>query len=427
MSAQHDNINKLADHLFRHEAGRMVAILTKIFGTENLETAEDVVQDTIIQAMNTWKLKGIPENPSAWLFSVARNKAVDVIRRNKHSKNYDFNSGEKALLKSEYTMVTTMENYFKEEAVKDEMLQMMFACCHPGISAENQVTLILKTLSGFSTTEIAHAFLVPEDTVSKRLYRTKEFFRSTKIKLEMPHENEIRSRTGAVLNAIYLIFNEGYNSAHSEELIRRDVIDEAFLLCKLLSENKLTGLPEVFALMALMCFHAARLNARLTGNGEIILLENQDRSKWDREMIDIGNYYMNRSAFGDEISAYHIEAAIAYEHCIASTFNETNWKKVLQYYDWLLKITPSPIVELNRAIAVMKVNGAKEALEIMLEIKEQPILQKYYIAHAFLGEIYAGLGDENNAIASYQKAMVLTQSIAEQSLLRKKIEKLLQA
>src|SRR5687767_3499587 len=277
----------------------MVSVLTKIFGTENLETAEDVVQQTFIDAMQVWKLKGIPDNPSAWLFRVAKNKAIDIIRRNKHSVQYDFSDSERALLKSEYTLAVTMDNLWKEELVKDDMLRMMFACCHPEISEENQITIILKTLCGFSTAEIAKAFLTSEDTVSKRLYRTKDFFRENKIKLEIPSEQKLAERTYAVLNSIYLLFNEGYNSTHSDELIRRDLISEAMLLCKLLTENKNTGFPETFALMALMCFHASRSDSRLTAEGEIILLPYQDRSKWNRELITEGNEYMNKAAFGD--------------------------------------------------------------------------------------------------------------------------------
>src|SRR6185436_11050951 len=261
------DIHHLSDHLFRHESGKMVSVLTKIFGTENLETAEDVVQQTFIDAINVWKLKGIPGNPSAWLFRVAKNKAIDVIRRNKHSVQYDFSDNERKLLTSEYSLAATMENLWKEELVKDDMLRMMFACCHPGISEENQITLILKTLCGFSTAEIAKAFLTSEETVSKRLYRTKEFFREQKIKLIIPSVDELKSRTDAVLNSIYLLFNEGYSSTHSDELIRKDLISEAMLLCKMLTENSNTQLPETFALMALMCFHASRSNSRLTSEG----------------------------------------------------------------------------------------------------------------------------------------------------------------
>ncbi|MEP6597063.1 MAG: sigma-70 family RNA polymerase sigma factor, partial [Ginsengibacter sp.] len=229
MTAPYD-INKLTGNLFRHESGKMVSVLTRIFGTENLETAEDVVQQTFIDAISVWKLKGVPENPSAWLFRVAKNKAIDIIRRNKHSVQYDFSDNERVLLTSEYTLATTMENLWKEEFIKDDLLRMMFACCHPGISQENQITLILKTLCGFSTAEIAKTFLTSEDTVSKRLYRTKEFFRENKIKLIIPSVDELRSRTNAVLNSIYLLFNEGYNSTHGEQLIRNDLIEEAMML-----------------------------------------------------------------------------------------------------------------------------------------------------------------------------------------------------
>ena len=237
LTSSGDNITQLADHLFRLESKKMTAVLAKIFGTANLQTAEDVVQETLLSALNTWKLKGIPDNPSAWLFRVAKNKAIDIIRRNKHSVQYDFSDGEKKLLTSEYTVSAAMNDLWNEELIKDDLLSMMFACCHPQISEENQITLILKTLCSFSTAEIASAFLTSEETISKRLYRTKEFFRQNKIELKIPSASEIKSKTNAVLNAIYLLFNEGYNSATSETLIRKDVIEEAMMLCKLLTEN----------------------------------------------------------------------------------------------------------------------------------------------------------------------------------------------
>jgi RNA polymerase sigma-70 factor (ECF subfamily) len=349
----------------------MVAVLTKIFGTKNLEIAEDVVQDTLLHAINVWKIKGMPDNPSAWLFRVAKNKAIDIIRRNKYSVQYDFSNSEKVLLTSEFTLNTAMEHFWKEELIVDDLLGMMFACCHPDISPENQVTLILKTLCGFSTGEIAKAFLTTEDIVSKRLYRTKEFFREHKVALDIPSQQEIRKRTEVVLNSIYLLFNEGYNSTHTEDLILQDVIEESIALCKMLSENKHTQIPEVFALLALMCFHSARLFSRLTADGEIILLPEQDRSKWDPALIQQGNEYMNKAAFGDSISNYHLEAAIAYEHCTARTYEDTNWNRILEYYNYLCTISPSPITELNRAIAIMQVHGPEAALRELNLIKER--------------------------------------------------------
>ena len=425
MPSTDEPVQQLTDHLFRNESKRMVSILTKIFGIENLETAEDVVQDTLLQAMNIWKLKGIPDNPSGWLFRVAKNKAIDIIRRNKHSVQFDFTDKEKILLTSEYTLTTAMENFWKEEFIKDDLLRMMFACCHPEISKENQITLILKTLCGFSTAEIAKAFLTNEETISKRIYRTKEFFRQHKIKLEIPSLNEINNRTDSVLNTIYLLFNEGYNSTNSEDLIRKDVIAEAMMLCKLLAENDHTQLPEVFALMALMCFHSSRSDSRLTTEGEIILLPMQDRKKWNAALIDEGNEYMNKAATGDAVSSYHIEAAIAYEHCSAKFFRDTNWKKILGYYEWLCRIAPSPINELNRTIAVMELYGATIALEQLETIKDKKKLESYYLYYSLFGEIHSRLNNLPAAKKYFETAIGLTHSDKEQKMLRNKILALL--
>ena len=424
MPSDNEPVQQLTAHLFRNEAKKMVSVLTKIFGIENLETAEDVVQDTLLQAMHVWKLKGIPDNPSGWLFRVAKNKAIDIIRRSKHSIQFDFSDQEKILLTSEYTINSTMDNFWKEEFIKDDLLRMMFACCHPAISQENQITLMLKTLCGFSTAEIAKAFLTSEDTVSKRLYRTKEFFRQQRIKLAIPSTNEIKRRTDSVLNTIYLLFNEGYNSTNSEELIREDVIAEAMMLCKLLIENDHTKQPAVFALMALMCFHSARSKSRLTTQGEIILLPLQDRSKWNQALINEGNVYMNKAAFGDELSAYHIEAAIAYEHCAAKTFAETNWKKILEYYEWLYKISPSPINHLNKTVAVMEFYGAGLALEELESFSEKTKLESFYLYHSLLGEIYFRLNDLHAARHHYTSALSLTASHAERKMLGNKISQL---
>jgi len=419
------NVHQLSDHLFRHESGKLVSVLTKIFGTENLETAEDVVQQTFMDALQVWAFKGIPDNPSAWLFRVAKNKSIDVIRKNKHSVQYDFSDSERALLKSEYTLATTMENLWKEELIADDMLRMMFACCHPEISEENKITLILKTLCGFSTAEIAKSFLTSEDTVSKRLYRTKEFFRQHKIKMEIPSASEIKNRNSAVLNSIYLLFNEGYNSTHSNELIRKDLIDEAILLCKLLTENKHTQLPETFALMALMYFHSSRSDSRLTTEGEIILLANQDRRKWNYNLIAKGNEYMDKAAFGNSISNYHLEAAIAFEHCTAESFDKTNWKRILELYDWLCKISPSPITELNKAVVLMQVNGAAEALQFLKGISEKNKMETYYLYHSLLGEINSRLNNSVEAKKNFETAIRLTQSKTERKMLKEKVAALL--
>lgn len=419
------SINQLTDHLFRHESGKMVSVLTKIFGPENLETAEDVVQQTFMDAIQLWKFKGVPENPSAWLFKVAKNKAIDVVRKNKYSRNYDFNDRERILLTSEYTLASTMDKLWNEDLVQDDMLRMMFACCHAEISTENQITLILKTLCGFSTAEIAKTFLTSEDTVSKRLYRTKEFFREQKIKFVIPSNDELQNRTEAVLNSIYLLFNEGYSSTHSNELIRKDLIDEAMLLCKLLLENKRTQLPQCYALMALMCFHAARSESRISATGEIILLPVQDRSTWNFELIARGNEYMNQAAFGDAITSYHLEAAIAYEHCIAPNFEKTNWLRILDLYNWLCKIAPSPVAELNKVVALLQVEGALAAKQQLTMLAEDKKMHNFYLYHSLLGEINALLLNSVEAKKNFETAMQLSQSVPERKILRDKIHALL--
>lgn len=409
------------NHLFRQESGKMVSVLVKIFGTENIELAEDVVQDALVSALESWKFRGIPDNPRAWLYRTAKNKAIDIIRRNKRSQTIDFSDPEKQLLTSGYTLMTTMDSFWEEHHIQDDFLGMMYACCHPDLSEENQITFILKSLCGFSTKEVAKSLLTSQDTISKRLYRTKEYFRKHRIRPEIPSQKEIANRTGAVLNSIYLLFNEGYNSTHSDQLIREDLIEQAMLLCRSLLDNERTRLPKTFALMALMCFHTARTESRITADGELILLPDQDRKTWDAELIKLGNYYLNKAAFGDKLSAYHIEAAIAYEHCVSKSYDQTNWKAILGYYDLLHSIARDPVVYLNKCLVVMEVYGPETALEALETIKNHNSLHKYYLYYAVLGEIHYRLGKKEEAIQFFRKALKLTQSKTEQQFLSDKI------
>lgn len=420
-----DHIDHTLNHLFRQESGKMVSVLIKIFGIENIELAEDVVQDALVKALETWKFRGMPDNPRAWLYRTAKNKAIDIIRHNKHSRVIDFSDPEKQLLISGYTLTTTMDNYWQEQHIKDDFLGMMYACCHPDISQENQITFILKSLCGFSTKEVARSFLCNEDTISKRLYRTKEYFRKRKIRPVIPTSDEINPRTRTVLSAIYLMFNEGYNSTHADQLIRKDLISQAMFLCKSLLSEKRTQLPEVYALMGLMCFHASRINSRLTEEGRLILLSKQDRTTWDVELIQSGEQYLNKAAFGDELSTYHLEAAIAHQHCCAKQYADTNWNMILEYYELLLKIANDPIVFLNRCLVILELKGPKEALTALENVKNNKLLEKYYLYHATLGEIYQRLEDNSKAATYYQKAIQLTQSKQERQFLKDKIARIL--
>jgi len=418
------DIDQTVDHLFRQESGKMVSVLVKIFGSENFELAEDVVQEALLSAMESWKFRGVPDNPKAWLYRVAKNKAIDIIRRQRHSDIFDFSDPERKLLASEYALGETMNSHWEDDKINDDFLGMMYACCHPAISEENQKTFILKSLCGFSTKEIAKAFLSEEQTISKRLYRTKEYFRTTRSGLKIPSGTELASRTNAVLETIYLIFNEGYNSTHTDSLIREDLITQAMFLCRSLIENDKTHLPEAYALMALMCLHASRSPARISKEGYLIPLAKQDRMKWDMDLISAGNSYLNKSATGKEISTYHLEAAIAYEHCTAQDFKSTNWQNIVQHYDALIERSADPVVWLNRCIVLMEFKGPEFALESLKQLKKYNSIEKYYLYHATCAEIHSRLGDKERAVAFFEKARKLTLSDKEKRFLLDKISEI---
>ncbi|HET9745035.1 MAG TPA: sigma-70 family RNA polymerase sigma factor, partial [Chitinophagaceae bacterium] len=323
---QDNNINQLVDHLFRHESGKMVAVLSKLLGLQSLETAHDIVQDTLLQAMTTWSFNGVPDNPSAWLCRVAKNKAIDFLRRERTIR--EINPRYSYLLQSEYTLSSTVTELFLETEMQDSQLRMMFACCHPAIPEESQIALTLKTLCGLSVNEIAKAFLTTDETIAKRIYRAKEKIRTEKIELEVPQNHDLALRTDTVLKSLYLLFNEGYKSSNPDKLIREDLCEEAMRLCFLLTQHQLTSFPRSKALLALMCFQASRLDARLDDNNNIILLKHQDRSRWNRSLMSKGFELMEEAAEPFEISPYHLEAAIASQHAAARSFEQTDWKSI---------------------------------------------------------------------------------------------------
>ncbi len=422
--SERPEIGSAVDHLFRQESGKMVAVLTKIFGPTNIQLAEDVAQEALLAALETWKFRGLPENPKAWLYKTAKNKAIDYIRKNKFNNVFDFSEPHHHLLSSEYTLSTTMTDFWTEEHIKDDFLGMMYACCVPEISHENQITFILKSLCGFSTKEVARSFLTSEDTVSKRLYRTKEYFRSSGTKLIIPEGAELEGRTAAVLNAIYLIFNEGYNSTHNDQLIRRDLIGQALALCNTMLGSPKTRLPEGFALMALMCYHTSRLDSRLSNEGDLILLEKQDRSKWDQEYIEMGNSYMIQSTIDSHVSVYHLEAAIAYEHCSAKDFDSTNWNNILRYYDMLISMESDPIVKLNRCLVILQLHGPQKAYDSIQSLPSK-IFERYYLFYAIRAEIFSRLKKVSKAESDLKRALKLTQNAVEKVHLKNKLSALL--
>lgn len=409
------------EHLFRHESGKLVAALTRIFGTHNLELAEDVVQETLIKALDNWKFHGVPANPSGWLFTVARNHALDVLRRERHQKEFSAEFG--ALLKSEYSAGVTLKNNLSGHTIEDEQLRMMFVCCHPSIQEEAQVAMILKTLCGFSSAEIAHAFLTNEETITKRLYRARQQFREQRIAFSIPTADEIPERCENVLTAIYLIFNEGYHTSYHPDAIREDLVEEAIRLGNLLLSNPLTRQPDVYALLALMCFQAARLYERVDKDGMLLHLRHQNRSKWNRALIDQGIYFLELASTGEQISAYHLEAGIAHEHCIAPDYNHTNWAHIIQLYDWLVQIKPDGLVGLNRLIAVAELYGPEKALE---EFNKLPLdsLRGNSLVPAVLAEWHMQLGNHQLSRKHLKDAINLTGSPSEKKFLEQKLKSL---
>src|SRR5258705_4928839 len=413
---QNKNIDQLVDHLFRHESGKMIAVLSRLLGLQNMEVAQDIVQDTLLQAMSTWGYKAVPDNPAAWLYRVAKNKAIDFLRKEKRFR--DISPQYSYLLESEYILASTVNNLFLENEIQDSQLRMMFACCHPSIAEESQIALTLKTLCGLSVNEISKAFLTTEETIAKRIYRAKEKIKAEKIGLDVPQSNELSSRVDTVLKSLYLLFNEGYKSSTADELIREDLCEEAIRLCFLLTQHPLTAFPRSKALLALMCFQASRLDARLDDKNNIILLKHQDRNKWNRPLMSKGFELMEEAAEPFEVSTYHLEAAIASQHAAARAFEQTNWKNIYHLYEMLYQLQPNPVVAMNKAIASAYAINKENALNELRQIKG---LENHHLYYASIGEIYFDLENKPEAKKFYQKALDLTSSAYEQQLLKNKI------
>ena len=411
-------VTQLVDHLFRHEAGKMVSTLTRSFGFENLNLAEDVVQDALLQAMRQWPFKGIPPNPSGWLMQVARNRALDVVRRQQN-----FRSKQDAIVAflAERGDRSTESAHFDSE-IRDDQLRMMFACCHPDLPNEVQVALTLKTLCGFNENEIAAAFLTSTVAITKRLMRARRKIRAAQITLEIPAGDELSIRLGTILQTLYLLFNEGYKASQGDELVRRDLCEEGIRLAMLLVQHPAGNEPKTHALLALMLFNAARLSSRADAEGNILLLAQQDRSLWNSQMIERGLAHLNQSAAGAEISQFHLEAGIASCHCSAPSYQATDWKRILSLYDVLVALNPSPVVALNRAVAVANVNGAAEGLAAVESIEPRDLLETYYLFHAVLGQFHLELENFEEAAHRFRRATRLTGLRSEQAFLQKKIK-----
>jgi RNA polymerase sigma factor (sigma-70 family) len=408
-----DNNKELIPHLFRTEYSKITAVMGKLFGFENIEVAEDIVSDAFMIAAQTWGQKGVPDNPVAWLYTVSKNKAKDYLKRNKLFTD-------KIIPNIQYDVadVYEIEIDLSAKNINDSQLQMMFAICHPAIPAEAQIGLSLRILCGFGIEEIADAFLSNKETINKRLFRAKEKIRSEHIKIEFPGEEEIGKRLDNVLTTLYLLFNEGYYSLSQNVSLRKEFCVEAMRLNLMLVENELTNQPAVNALLALMCFHASRFEARTGSEGESILYEEQDTSLWDKELILRGKCYLNKAATGNKISKYHLEAAIAYWHT-NKTDTAEKWQNILQLYNNLLLLEYSPIVALNRTYALAKADGK----EIAIIEAEKLAMADNYLYHCLLGYLYTGM-DNKQALSNFKTALKLAKTQTDKAKIEQYISEL---
>jgi RNA polymerase sigma-70 factor (ECF subfamily) len=386
--------------------------MVRHYGFEQLSVAEDIASDTFLIAAETWGIKGLPENPVAWLYTVAKNKSRDLLRRNSI-----FNEKLRPVLKKEQVSIPETDIDLSEENIRDSQLQMMFALSDPALPVESQVALTLRILCGFGIDEIADAFLTNRETINKRLYRGKEKLRSAKIQIHLPPEGEINKRIDTVLTSLYLLFNEGYYSSSQNSVLRKDFCLEAMRLTGLLVENEQTDIPKVDALFALMCFHASRFDARTNENGEIILYEDQKIELWNEELISTGHYYLNKASRGKELSRYHLEAGIAYWHTIKNDSQE-KWENILQLYNQLLVLSYSPVSALNRTYALSRIFGKQAAISEA----EKLGLDKNHLYHVLLGWLYSGV-DQEKAKEHLNLALVYAKTETERIGIRKELKK----
>jgi RNA polymerase sigma-70 factor (ECF subfamily) len=412
-------VSGLTERLFREEAGKLVATLTRHFGVDHLQLAEDVVQEALARALRVWPFYGVPKNPAAWLTQTAKNLALDAIRREKTFANKE--ASIVASLEHATSSSPTGEPGFDENEIRDDRLRLLFVCCHPHLTQEAQVALALKTLCGFHPVEIGKAFLTTEASIAKRLTRAKQRLREDGIPFEIPSGPELAARLEAVLQTLYLLFNEGYKASGGEQLVRAELCLEAIRLMTLLVEHAAGNRPPVHALLALMCFNAARFDARVDAEGHLLRLEEQDRARWSAEMIARGMRHLSASAAGDVLSEYHLQAGIAACHCAAPDYASTDWPQILTLYDRLVEIDGSPVAALNRAIAVANVHGPAAGLAAVDTIRDHEKLESYHLLYAVRGDFEAQLGRQAAAAKSFERALHLADTRSEQAFLEKRL------
>lgn len=410
----------VVEHLFRHEAGRMVAILTRVFGVEHLGLVEDVVQEALARALQTWPFYGVPANPAAWILRASRNLALDVVRRERV-----FRDKEPELIRlldaAPVSSGGAVPGTGEEGGWEDDRLRLMFVCCHPAIPAEAQVALALRTLCGFSPEEIGRAFLTSEAAIAKRLVRARQKIREARVPFEIPDGGDLGGRLEGVLRTLYLLFNEGYKASSGDALVRDELCREAIRLGTLLTGHPAGNRPQTHALLAMMYLNASRLPARVDAEGQLRRMLEQDRSRWDRGLIARGMYHLAQSASGPEATPYHIQAGIAACHCAAPDQASTNWPQILGLYDRLMELDPSPVVALNRAVAVAEVEGPAAGLAALAAIVDRDRLASYHLLPALEGEFEARCGRWTEAGVHYRRALELVGLESERAFLARRL------
>jgi len=409
-----DQVRESIDHLFRHQAGQMVSILARRFGVANIELIEDSVQDALVSAMKTWPYTGLPDNQIAWLIQTAKNRVIDQLRREAKSESIEA---------SEFDIPDDQpdKTRFESELTEDQV-RMMFACCHPEVPADARVALTLKIVGGFGVSQIARAYLAKDDAIAKMLTRAKQKLRT--LDLEIPAGKELNERLDSVLRVLYLMFNEGYSTSEGADLIRRDLCDEAIRLTRILLGHPLTALPKVHALISLFLFQAARLPSRTDEFGDLLLLVDQDRSMWDRGMLAAGLEHFRMAASGDELTDYHFEAEIASLHALAPDYASTDWERMIAAYDALLLRRFSPVIALNRLVAIGESRGAEDALADLSTLASNYLMTSFNLFHIARGHFLAILGRTDEASESYARAAELTRNEAVLRFIRRKLEML---
>jgi RNA polymerase sigma factor (sigma-70 family) len=411
-----ESASQLPEHYFRHEFGRLVSVLSRRFGVHRVELCEDAVQTALLRAVQSWPQRGEPNDRSAWLYRVAHNEVLGALRRVKRT---DASVDDAEHVADE---ASAEEAVLLEHEVKDDQLRMLFVCANPEIPRESQIVFALKTLCGFSVEEIALRLFQSREAVYKRLQRARSILRECVVELEPANLGELATRLPAVLEILYLLFTESYSSAQPDQLIRHELCEEAIRLALLLEEHPVGALPETAALLALMYLDAARFDSRVDGTGGLLLLEQQDRSLWDRDLIAIGISCLHRAARGDVFTRYHAEAAIAAEHCLAPTYEQTRWAEIARLYQMLDGVAPSPINTLNRSIAIAEWHGPEAALALLEAINPPAWLLGYYLWDATLGELYRRRGDRDRAVAHLTRALSAAPTHAEKALLRRRLD-----